>query len=374
MRKVVIVIPTYNEKENIEELIKQIFYEQKKIKEDELNVLVSDSHSNDGTLDIVRRITKKNPHLYLLDVKERGIGVGLLKGYQYAIEKLKAEIVIQIDADLQHNPDDIPRFLAEFNNKVNFVQGSRFIKGGANRLEWYRQVFSWGANLLARFLMGLWSVHEFTTSYRGFTAELFKKIDISKIPWRGKSFIFQPAFLYEAINSGAKIKEIPIVFSDREKGYSKMDIFGYINDLLIYSFKVRINKSSRFLKFIIVGFTCLAINTIILRVLVEDYNFHPVIANLFGAEIAIICNFTLSNLWTFKDRQIKTKSKLLFKFLQFDLASIGSLIISSTIVGLGVYFFGRANYMIYYFMGVATGTIWNYFMYSKVIWKEKSKI
>jgi len=374
MSKVVIVVPTYNEKENIKELINKVLEQQEKIKDYELSVLISDSHSSDGTLEIIREISQKNRRVFLLDVKERGIGVGLLKGYQYAVNKLGADIIVQMDADLQHDPNDIPRFLEEFKNGVNFVQGSRFIKGGANKLEWYRQLFSWGANLIARFLMGLWQVHEFTTSYRAFTADLFKKIDTVPIPWRGKSFVFQPAFLYAAYSTGANIKEIPIIFIDRKRGHSKMDTLRYIKDLLIFSLKTRIKKLSRFFKFAIIGFIGLVINTLILRILVERYLFHPALANAVGAEMAIISNFIWNNLWTFGDRKITSWRKIAIKFLQFNLTSLGAIIISTTVVWLGVYLLGKENYMVYYLLGIATAMFWNYFMYSKVIWKKKSKI
>lgn len=370
MDKVVVVVPTYNEKENIKELISRVLSQQKKIKNYILNILISDSHSTDGTIEVVKDISKKNSSVFLIDVKERGIGVGLLKGYQYAINKLGAEIIIQMDADLQHSPDDIPRFLREFKNGVNFVQGSRFIKGGANKLEWYRQLFSWGANIISRILMGVPQVHEFTTSYRAFTSDLFKKIDLSFVPWRSKSFIFQPAFLYAAISAGAKIKEIPIIFVDREKGRSKMGILNYIKDLFIFALKVRIQKSSRFLKFAVVGGTGLVINTIILRVLVELFLMHPALATAISGEMAIIYKFFLNDYWTFRDRKIKTLKEALLKFFQFNLASFGALFISSLIVYIGVSFFGKSHYMIYYFLGIAITMFWNYFMYSTVIWKK----
>lgn len=371
MRKVVIVVPTYNEKENIKELIIQIISQQSKVKDSELNILISDSHSSDGTLEQVKQICQKNPRVYLLDVKERGIGIGLLKGYQYAINKLNAGIIMQMDADLQHNPADIPRFLAEFKNGINFVQGSRFIKGGANDLAWYRQFFSWGANLVARLLMGIMEIHEFTTSYRAFTTLLFKKININEVPWKGKSFIFQPAFLYAAFSAGAKIKEIPIVFTDRQKGYSKMNTISYIKDLLLFALKIRLKKSSRFFKFVVIGFIGLTINTIVLKVLVDKFFWQPTTANIAGAELAIISNFIWNNFWTFNDRRINSLTMALKKFLQFNITSVGAIIISTTVIAIGIFLFGKTNYIIYYLLGVAVAMFYNFYIYSKVIWKKK---
>lgn len=367
MKKVVVVLPTYNESENIEDMLVLVLAQQKKIKNWELFVLVSDSHSPDGTGDLVRRLENTNSHVELLDVEERGIGVGLLKGYEYAFNKMEADAVIQMDADLQHDPKEIPHFLCAIDQGYSFVQGSRFIKGGRNELEWYRRFFSWSANLYSRVLMGVYKIHEFTTSYRAFTKELFAKLDLSEIPWKGKSFLFQPAFLYTCIYQGAKVKEIPIVFIDRSRGLSKMEIVQYIIDLSLFGIRVRLKKSLRFLKFCVVGTIGFIINTIGLEFLVQGH-FHPALAGGIGAELAIISNFLLNNFWTFKEKKI-IFGKMPIKFLQFNTTSFGAVIIQSTTIWLGVTFWGFYTYRIFYLLGVGLGLFWNYLMYSRVIWK-----
>jgi len=260
-KKVVVVIPTYCEKDNIEELIQAVLRQGAKADGFDIHVLVSDSHSPDGTGRVVRAVSKKDRRVGLLDVKKRGIGIGLVKGYEYAFFKMGADIVLQMDGDFSHDPADLAKLLAPFNDGFNFVQGSRFVKGGRNELEWHRRFFSWAANLITRFLVDAREVREFTTSYRAFDKQIFGKIDFSDIPWQGKSFVFQPAFLYGAIRAGAKIKEVPIVFIDRKKGYSKLAFVSYISDLLAFGIKVRVGKSKRFLKFCVVGFTAFFVQT-----------------------------------------------------------------------------------------------------------------
>lgn len=372
MKKVVVVLPTYNERENIEDIIDLVLIQQKKVKNWELYVLVSDSDSPDGTGDVVRELKRTDNHIELLNVKERGIGVGLLKGYQHAYEKMHADAIIQMDADLQHDAKEIPNFLLQIDEGYNFVQGSRFIPGGKNELEWYRKFFSWSANWVSRILLGVYRVHEFTTSYRAFTAELFAKIKIDDIPWRGKSFVFQPAFLYAVHRAGAKIKEIPIVFVDRTRGLSKMEILKYIKDLLFFGIRMRIIDSKVPIKFAIVGTIGFIINTIGLEFFVFN-NFHPAAASALGAEAAIISNFLLNNFWTFKHNKI-TGFKIFYKFLQFNLTSLGAILIQSITVWFGTYLFGLNSYRLFYIIGIGIALFWNYLMYSRVIWTKKHQI
>lgn len=380
MKKLVVILPTYNEKENIVDMINLILSQGGKIPNWEVEVLVSDSHSPDGTGKIVEKISEKDRKVHLLDVKIRGIGVGLLKGYEYAFDKLRGDAILQMDADLQHDPKEIPNFIQSLDEGFEFIQGSRFIKGGENRLEWYRKIFSWGANFVCGTLLNIRRIHEFTASYRAFTKELFKRIDIEKIPWRGKSFIFQPAFLFAASEAKAKMKEIPIVFTDRKRGYSKMEIIKYILDILSFGVRVRIKKSKRFLKFAIVGTIGFIINTIAFKLLDISLTHSPIIrllgeANTYalafalGAEIAITSNFILNNRWTFKSEKITGLKKTFFKYLQFNGTSLGAIAIGTLVMWTGVSLFGASLRDIYYIAGIGIALFWNYTMYTRVIWK-----
>lgn len=368
-KKVVVVIPTYNEKENISELIKRVLAQEKKVKGFEIYVLVSDSHSPDKTGEVVEKISKKNKKVRLLDVKKRGIGVGLKKGYEFAFSKMGADIVLQMDGDFSHNPNDIKKLLQPFKEGFNFSQGSRFIKGGRNELEWHRRFFSYMANMITRFLVD-GKIHEFTTSFRAFNRKIYEEIDFKKVPWKGKSFIFQPAFLYAGIKAGAKIKEVPIVFVDRRKGYSKMATLSYIKDLLMFGLNIKVKKSKRFLKFCCVGFTAFFVQTLFFEIFRR--RMVPENANVVAAEISIVVNFLLSNFWTFNDYKIKLK-KLPFKFIQFNVTVFGSIVIQWLTIRTGRMLFGEGVFVIYFFyiIGVGIGLVWNYFFYNKLIWKTK---
>lgn len=363
------ILPTYNENEVIFSTISEVEKNINLIKDFYCQILVVDSASPDGTENVVRSLQQKNDNLHLLSIKERGLGLALVKGYEFAFEKMNADIVLQMDADLQHNPKDIPKMLEPFKNGAKFVQGSRFIKGGGNNLEPHRRFLSWAANLTARILFGAMKIHEFTTSFRAFTKEIYQNINFQKVPHKGKSFIFQPAFLYEVLEKGIEIKEIPIVFTDRRKGYSKMDMIQYSYELIKYGIISRLKKNSKFIKFCIVGGSGATLQSIVYGVL---KNFiHPSISIAIGAEMAIINGYYWNNKWTFKDRKIiQNKIK---KFLQYNIGSLGSLFIQAVTVGIGVYIFGRSQLTDWFFacLGIGIGLIWNFIFYSKVVWRKR---
>jgi len=220
--RLVVSIPTFNEKENIEEVIKRVLAVAPKISSNDLHVLVSDSHSSDGTAEIVKKITNTNPKVHYLDVKERGLGVGLVKGHRFAIDRLKADILAQMDGDLSHDPQALIEMFAWIKKGFDLVNGSRLMPGGKNMLGWHRRIFTRGSALYCKLAWGTFNLTEYTNSYRMFTRKLFEKIDFKTIPWRAKTYIIQPSFLYAALKASAKIKEVPITFVDRKKATQKL--------------------------------------------------------------------------------------------------------------------------------------------------------
>jgi len=244
-RRAVVVTPTYDEHENIADLIEAVLVEQADVDAFELHVLVADSHSRDGTLEIVARLAQLNPRVHLLDVQERGIGIGLFKGFQHAIEQLEADVLIEMDADFQHNPADIPRLLATIGEGYDVVIGSRFVAGSTNEMPLHRRVLSVGANQVVRSALGLKEVTEITTSFRAFTKEAFLRVDPTTVPWREKSFIFVPVFLVRMLEAGARVAEVPMTMHPRMLGYSKMIYWRYMRDILQFSIKSRLETAGR---------------------------------------------------------------------------------------------------------------------------------
>lgn len=394
--RLVVNIPTYNEKENIEEIIKLVLKEQKKMPKIDLHVLVSDSHSPDGTGDIVKKITKNNPKVHYLDVKETGLGIGIVKGHRYAIDKLKADILAQLDGDLSHDPKTLPVMIDFIQRGNDLIIGSRLMKGGSNLLGWHRRLFTRGSALYSKITWGTLGISEYTNSYRVFTKKLFERIDFSKVPWKSKTYIIQPAFLYAAIAAGAKIKEVPITFTDRKKGYSKAKIVSYTLDVLRFGLKVRFERSKTFIKFLMVGSVSYLLNAVVLGLLYQGEIYsHKVldspilkmiptvesapkilflsldrlfIASIISIELSIILNFIMHDNWTFKHRS--QEGPIALRFAKFNLTSIGSPIIQLVSILVFAHELGL-NYQYGLAFGIVLGLFFNYFVNLLWIWKEK---
>lgn len=241
MKKIVVVLPTYNEIDNIKGVIKGVLKQEEKLKGWRVEVLVSDSRSSDGTTQVVQRLASKNSRIHLIKVK-KGLGFGLIKGHLYALKHLHPNILAQIDADGQIEPDVLPQLVKTIQKGYNLALGSRFIKGGKNQLPLLRKIFSKGSSWFCKLVMGPSDINEFTTLTRAFTPELFKKIDLERLPWTEQTFIIQPSFLNEAILAGAKYKEVPIVCKDRVRNYSKNKIVSYTYDIITYAIDVRLKS------------------------------------------------------------------------------------------------------------------------------------
>ena len=209
-----IISPTYNEKKNITDLIERIFN-----LDNSLHLLIIDDNSPDGTSDIVKDAMKSNANIHLIEREcKLGLGTAYSKGFKYAL-KNGYERIVQMDADLSHNPNDILRLL-ESANSYDIVIGSRYIDG-VNVINWpmNRLLLSYFANWYARLITGV-PIRDLTGGYKCFRSQVFEQIDLNNIHSEGYSFQIEMSFLL--YNKGFKITEIPIVFTDRTVGESKM--------------------------------------------------------------------------------------------------------------------------------------------------------
>jgi len=369
--KAVIILPTYNERENITAMLGALETVFQSISGYTFTILVVDDNSPDGTQDTVRAFAKEHPNVKILSGPKEGLGRALLRGMTYAIEKLDADIIGQMDADLSHDPKVLPAFFEKITQGADFVVGSRYIYGASIPENWgiHRKIFSIVANALVRLGLGFTSVHDWTGGYRLFKKKYFEQAKDKMAKYSG--YVYQIAFLHNAILAGAKVAEVPIHFTDRRFGRSKIAPLHYIMKVFFYVGTARMQqiRHSSFSKFAVVGTIGFIINTVILEVLVRA-GFHPVLGSALGAECAIVSNFFLNNSWTFRGKKIQG-SRMLPKFLQFNATSLGALLIQSGTVALGTYMFGTAVYRWSYIVGVGIGLVWNYTMYSKVIWKNK---
>ncbi len=226
---VTVIIPTYNERENIQILIPKI---EKIFKNNNITgeIMIIDDNSPDGTGEVADRFSKVFKNIKVI---HRPYKLGLGSAYITGFKNATGNIIFEMDADLSHNPLKIPHFIKTINNGYDFVIGSRYIRGG-EVIGWsiYRKIISKGANLLAKIFLSL-RTKDVTSGYRAYRRETLKKINYETI--KSSGYAFQLEILYRAFKKGCKIKEIPITFIDRRKGRSKLskkEIFSFFLMLL----------------------------------------------------------------------------------------------------------------------------------------------
>ena len=214
MSRILAITPTYNEILNIGNLIDSIYSLNL-----DLDVLVVDDSSPDGTADYIKSHPYYNKRLFLISRPSKlGLGSAYCRGYEWALNS-DYNKVIQIDADLSHNPKYIPPIINE-SNKYDLIIGSRYING-VNVVNWpmSRLLLSYFANLYCRFILGV-KIKDFTGGFKCFNRKVLEGIDFTKVKSEGYSF--QVEMNIKAHSKGFTIKEIPIIFNDRSSGTSKM--------------------------------------------------------------------------------------------------------------------------------------------------------
>ena len=251
MNKAVIVLPTYNEAENIAILLPRIFAQQDKIQSHDLHVLIVDDNSPDGTSDVAKKLINSYANLHLINGEKKGLGEAYKRGMAHALKELKPEFLLQMDADLQHSPDMLPVFIDLARHGFSLVIGSRFALGGSTpNFSFHRRFISVLGNWLLRFLGGLPPIRDCTSGYRCIKADLLEKCDLTFLSSRGYSF--QSSLLFALILNNARVIEVPIVFPDRKQGESKLRFNDQV-EFLLNVFKIRFRKSEEFIKFCSVG-------------------------------------------------------------------------------------------------------------------------
>lgn len=370
--KVVVIIPTYNERENIIVLLDQLEAVFKGFKRHTISYVVVDDTSPDGTQELVKDYQKAHKNVFLIVGKKEGLGKALLRGMTYAVEHMQADMMLQMDADLSHDPDTAPEFLRAIDKGADFVVGCRYIPGGSIPENWglIRKIYSVIGNSIVRF--GLWHprVHDWTGGYRAYTKKYY--LDNREKVKGYSGYVFQIAFLHSAIHDGAQITEVPIRFTDRRFGHSKIAPAEYILNIYKYIAVTRFQEivTGSFGKFLVVGGIGFILNAVIL-VLLHNARWSATWANLAGAAVAIFSNFNLNNMWTFRHQKISGIGQYVIKLLQFYLTSaFGVIVIQTGTIWVGVRTAGDGYYFPFFLIGTALLLIWNYIIYSKVIWKK----
>lgn len=364
-------MPAYNEATNIGLMIKALFEEEfPKIKDVEMHLLVVDDNSPDGTGDIVKKEMQKYPNLHILQGEKQGLGWAYVRGMKYSMKELKADAVIEMDADFQHDPKYVKDLVKAFVDGADYVIGSRYVKGGSIPKGWglHRKAMSFFGNMFAKVMLWKPGLHDFTTGFRLTRVEgVLENVDLDSL-MEIKRFAHKLDLFFRTTKLAKKIVEVPIDFKERTKDSSK-----FVFKEMVASYKVvvliRLRESKRLIRFGIVGFAGFVVNFVFIR-LFRQMGLSETLAWLFSTELAILNNFTWNNLWTFKEKQISGTKNIFSKFLTFNATSAGALVIQSIFGPLGVKMVGvQYDALVLAFVVVFMVLPYNYLMYNLVIWK-----
>lgn len=300
--KACVILPTYNEAENVNDVIPKIFAQAPAIPTHDLHVLVVDDNSPDGTQHVVRTLMERFQNLHLITGPKRGLGEAYKRGIDDAMKRLSPDIVFEMDADGQHDPSLIPLFVYLADHGFSIVIGSRFAPGGSTPdFSRGRRVMSLVGSWMIRFLGGLPRIHDCTSGFRCIKAEVLKKCDFRFLSTRGYSF--QSAALWELLQNGARVIEVPMTFRRRTYGESKLTLRDLV-EFLINVVKLRFRQSEDFIRFALVGLSGLLVNLGIYVLLTRKMGFDIVLASPVAIEVSILSNYFLNDVWTFKYRRV----------------------------------------------------------------------
>lgn len=365
-------MPAWNEGEAISQMIDVLVNQEFPKIEAEMQLLIVDNHSTDGMTEAVEKLSKKYKNVKIIQQENKGLGWAYVTGIEHAIKVLKADAILEMDADFQHPPRFVKPMVDAYLAGAEYAIGSRYVKGGSIPKEWElpRKMISYFGNLFIRIVLLKPSIHDLTTGFR------LAKVDgvLNKINLRDlmelNRFAYKVDLLYQCMKNSKKTVEVPLQFEPRTTDKSKFN-----PKEMVATFKVAIilgiKDKMKFIKFGIVGGTGFIVNFVALRLL-RSLGFTETLSWALSTELAIINNYIFNNIWTFKDQEIKGIKQTILKFLQFNLTSAGALLIQSIAGPIGVRLVG-AQYdgLVLAFIVLFLVLPYNFTMYNLVIWRKR---
>lgn len=374
--KVVPIILTYNEKENIGPMLDAWLKIAEENSKYDFEPLVVDDQSPDGTGEIVKEYAKKHKNIRLLSNPRQGYGKALMQGYSYAIKELNAEVVIPIDVDFQWDPFITPKLLEKIDEGYDVIVPSRALKGGSDDFTGFRKFTHWVSDtLLAYYWAGIHEVKDHAGSFKAIRVKgIMDKVNLEKLDVKG--FVIQMKTIYELSKTGAKFYEMPAHYGERKAGtpttvgLKSLKWFAkYIVEYIKVATIIRLERSKRFVKYATIGFISYGLTALFMEVFYR-LGLSPGPAASAASEIAIVFNFIMNNLWTFSDKKITSMKKIPLKFIQFNLTSLGAVLLQGLVVGFLAWLFGDKWRQIYLVFAVGFVVIpYNYTMYNVFIWR-----
>lgn len=376
MKNILVIIPTYEEVDNIGDAIGAIERTAERSHAYHFELLIVDDSSPDGTAQEVRKLQRKYNNLHLLSGRKVGLGQAYIRGFRYALETSDCEAVVMMDADLSHDPADIPKLLRTLDKGTDYVIGSRYTSGGAIPGSWSlrRIVISRVANYVAHILVGTTrDISDMTGGFKAIRRAALEEIDLTAINVNG--YVFQVSLLHAFLSHGFRVKEIPITFGSRQNGTSKFRLRD-VSEFLYHAYKLNPDAPiQRFVRFGLVGACGSAVNLATLTFLVQIIRINPFVSVAAAIEFSILFNFLLNHYYTFRGYgafQQSTRREPLESFLRkmviFNFGALGGAAIT---FGVFTFFFKvvHLHYLLADAIAIVVAMGWNYWMSTRFVWK-----
>lgn len=365
--RIVLIIPTFNERGNIGRLIEQLQAVFQSLPH-EMQILVVDDNSPDGTIDVVREQQRRSSNVHALQGNKRGLGAAYIRGMQHAMEVLQADAVFEMDADFSHNPSDVPRLIGALELGADFVIGSRYVPGGSIPPQWglHRRLNSRFGNLVARYVAGIYRIHDCTAGFRAIRTAVLRRIDLQR--FRVQGYAFQVALLHAAVVGGATVVELPVEFVDRTVGESKLGLRDIIEFFRSAAW-IRFQSSKVFIKFCTIGASGVLVNLGLFTVLLA-LGVNKFVASPIAIQCSIITNFIGNNYWTFRWRNLV--GPMHARGLWFNVVSLLSLLISYLTFILLSRAFPTVAPQVSQVAGIVPATLVNYFLNSYWTFRDRT--
>ncbi len=347
-KTVTLIIPAYKERDNIAPLVERI---HQALPNYSYRILFVDDDSGDGTVELVAALSAKYPVDILVRKNKRGLASAVVDGLKQAT----GEVVVVMDADLQHPPEILPDLLKKIDDGADMAIASRYVPGGSCQ-GWglARRINSKGAIFLAHLLLP--PTRRIKDPMAGFFAFVRQAIAGAELKPAGYKIILEIMVQGKFQN----VAEVPYTFRTRSRGHSKLNARQQIEYLRhIYSLMGRSGELIRFVKFCLVGASGVGVDLGLTKLLTEFVGLFYVLSGAIATECAIISNFTLNDYITFRDRRSKGAKAFLYRLVQFNVVSLAGLGITQGVLWLLTSFFG-VYYLVSKLCGIAVAMVWNY--------------
>ena len=354
-----LIVPTYCESQNIAILVERV---HQSLSSYSYELVVVDDNSPDGTSEIANSLSQQYPVRVITRRNERGLASAVVEGFKQA----RGDILGVIDADLQHPPEVIPELLETVMSGADVVIASRYVEGGGSE-GWSasRKIISKGSKLLAQVLLpAARGIKDPLSGFFLLRKEVIDGVELSPTGYK---------ILLEVLVKGkaTEVAEVPYIFKVRERGTSNLTSGEGIRYLKHLTRLTGLQAGAmRFLKFGLVGLSGVLVNEGLLWLLTENLGLYYLLSAAIAVETAIITNFILNDIWTFRDRRTSGNRSLLGRGLKFNLVSLGGLGINIAILWTVTEVVG-ISYLISNLIGIAGATLWNYTINTLWTWRAK---